>query len=53
MPVPLTLARVRALSSKTVFSGDKLRKEAIIAFPFGYRAGLVRTVRWYQDAGKL
>jgi len=53
MPVPLTLARVRALSSKTVFSGDKLRKEASIAFPFGYRAGLVRTVRWYQDAGKL
>ena len=50
---PLTPARVRALSSQTVFSGDKLRKEASIAFPFGYRAGLVRTVRWYQDAGKL
>ena len=48
-PVPLTLSRVRALSTECVFSGDKLRREAGIAFPFGYRKGLERTIAWYRE----
>jgi nucleoside-diphosphate-sugar epimerase len=52
-PAPLTLPRVRALTSQCVFSGDKLRKQAGIVFPFGYRTGLARTVRWYREAGYL
>jgi len=53
MPAPLTLARVRALSSQCLFSGDRLRKEVGLLLPFGYRAGLLRTVRWYRDVGSL
>jgi nucleoside-diphosphate-sugar epimerase len=52
-PAPLTLPRVRALTSQCVFSGDKLRKQVGIAFPFGYRTGLARTVRWYRETGCL
>ena len=52
-PSPLTLSRVRALSGSCRFSGDKLRMQAGIALPFGYRLGLARTVRWYREAGKL
>jgi polyketide synthase/oxidoreductase len=52
-PAPLTRARVRALSSETFFSGDKLRKQTGISLPFGYRIGLQRTVRWYRDTGGL
>ena len=49
-PVPLTLSRVRALSSACRFTGDKLRTQAGVTLPFGYRAGLIRTVRWYGVA---
>lgn len=52
-PAPLTPARVRALSSETMFSGDKLRKQAGIVFPFGYQLGLQRAIQWYRDAGRL
>ena len=48
-PAPLTPSRVRALTSDCVFSGDKLRREAGIAFPFGYRKGLERTIAWYRE----
>jgi len=52
-PAPLTLSRVRALSSEAVFSGDKLIREAGVAFPFGYRKGLHVTVQWYRSVGRL
>lgn len=50
---PLTLSRVRALCSACRFSGDRLRTRAGVALPFGYRTGLLRTVRWYRETGKL
>jgi UDP-glucose 4-epimerase len=52
-PAPLTISRVRALSSACRFTGEKLRTSAGMTFPFGYRTGLVRTVGWYRAAGKL
>jgi nucleoside-diphosphate-sugar epimerase len=52
-PAPLTLSRVRALSSACRFSGDKLRTRAGVTLPFGYRTGLARTVNWYRAEGKL
>jgi len=52
-PTPLTLSRVRALSSACRFSGDKLLTQAGFTLPFGYQAGLMRTVRWYRATGKL
>ena len=52
-PAPLTVARVRALSSPCRFNGDRLRTRAGVALPFGYRTGLARTVRWYKEVGKL
>ena len=52
-PAPLTVLRVRALSSACRFGGDKLRTQAGVTLPFGYRTGLMRTVRWYQATGKL
>lgn len=52
-PAPLTLSRVLALSSETLFSGEKLRTQAGIALPFGYRKGLDLTVQWYRSAGRL
>jgi nucleoside-diphosphate-sugar epimerase len=53
IPAPLTWSRVRALSSACRFGGDKLRSQAGIALPFGYRTGLARTVQWYRAVGKL
>ena len=52
-PAPLTLSRVRALSSQCLFSGDKLQTRAGVTLPFGYRQGLLRTVRWYRERGAL
>jgi len=53
MPVPLTRARVRALSSACRFSGEKLRVQAGVTLPYGYREGLRRIVRWYCEKGRL
>jgi nucleoside-diphosphate-sugar epimerase len=52
-PAPLTRPRVRALSSKCVYSDDKLRQQMGLMLPFGYERGLARTVRWYKRVGKL
>jgi nucleoside-diphosphate-sugar epimerase len=52
-PAPLTFSRVRTLSSACRFSGDKLLTQAGFTLPFGYQAGLMRTVRWYRVTGKL
>jgi nucleoside-diphosphate-sugar epimerase len=53
IPAPLTRARVRAMSSKCLFSGDKLRIKGAFNLPVGYREGLVRTVKWYRETGRL
>jgi len=52
-PAPLTRSRVRALSSGCRFIGEKLRVQAGITLPFGYRIGLMRTVQGYRAAGNL
>ena len=51
-PAPLTRSRVRALSTKVLFSGNKLQLEGI-THPFGFRDGLCRTVQWYREVGRL
>lgn len=53
MSAPLTLSRVRALSSKTIFSGDRLLTELGVPFPYGYEKGLDLTVQWYRSVGRL
>lgn len=53
MSAPLTLSRVRALSSKTIFSGDRLLTELGMRFPYGYQRGLELTVQWYRSVGQL
>lgn len=52
-PAPLTLSRVRELSGACRFSGDRLRTRAGVTLPFGYRAGLMRTVQCYRETGRL
>ncbi len=51
-PAPLTRSRVRALSSETAYSGQKLASVGVDA-QFGYRLGLQRTVEWYRSIGRL
>jgi nucleoside-diphosphate-sugar epimerase len=52
VPLPLTRSRVRALSSKCLYSGERLRQMGI-TLPFGYEIGLERTVQWYRQAKTL
>ena len=52
-PAPLTRARVRALSSQRMFRADKLFTFLENALPYGYRAGLLRTIHWYKEVGFL
>lgn len=50
---PLTLSRVRALSSRTCYLSNRIR-ETWGWFPsIGYKIGLQRTVDWYRQMGKL
>ncbi|MEK6532975.1 MAG: NAD-dependent epimerase/dehydratase family protein [Nitrospirota bacterium] len=53
MSAPLTLSRVRALSSETIFSGERLLTELGVPFPYGYERGLDLTVQWYRSVGRL
>jgi len=50
---PLTVSRVRALMSRVVYSGDKLRKELGFSPAVGWRKGLRRTIKWYKQKGLL
>ena len=52
-PAPLTMSRVAALSSETVFSGRRLCEARGVAPQVGFREGLRRTVRWYRETGGL
>jgi nucleoside-diphosphate-sugar epimerase len=45
---PLTVARVKALRNRVVYSGDKIRKELGFTPTVGWREGLRRTIEWYK-----
>jgi len=53
LPAPLTVARVRALTGRRAYLGDRFRK----AYPgfksVGFHEGLRRTVRWFQSGSAL
>jgi dTDP-D-glucose 4,6-dehydratase len=49
----LTIARVRALSNRTVFRSIRIQSELGWRPEVGYRAGLHRTVQWYRQTGQL
>jgi nucleoside-diphosphate-sugar epimerase len=44
---PLTVNRVRALTSRVVFGGDKLARSLVL--PVGWREGLRRTILAYRQ----
>jgi len=48
IPVPLTLSRVRALTTQVVYSSEKLRREIGFSPAVGWREGLRRTIEWYR-----
>ena len=50
---PLTIGRVRALSSRTRYDASRLQVAAGWRPPTGWAAGLDRTVAWYQRNGWL
>jgi len=50
---PLTLSRVKALTNPTLYSSHKIEHELEFKPPVGYREGLRRTIRWYQERGVL
>jgi nucleoside-diphosphate-sugar epimerase len=50
---PLTVRRVRALTSRIVYSSDKLRRELGFSPVVGWREGLRRTLEWYRQQGLL
>ena len=45
---PLTINRVRALTSQVQYSSDKIRKELGFSPTVGWREGLHRTIEWYR-----
>jgi len=48
LPAPLTVARVRALTCRSVYVGDRFRLAYPAFKPTGYCEGLRRTVQWYR-----
>lgn len=52
-PVPLTRARVRALSTRTEFRSSRIEAALGWTPAIGWREGLSRTVEAYRRAGKL
>ena len=53
LPAPLTVARVRALTGRRVYRGDRFRKAYPGFKPVGFHEGLGRTVRWFQSVSEL
>ena len=45
---PLTVSRVKALTSRIAYRSDKIRKRLGFAPKVGWREGLRRTVAWYK-----
>jgi nucleoside-diphosphate-sugar epimerase len=50
---PLTVNRIRALSSRTRYSAERLRSAAGWQPTTGWEAGMKLTVGWYRDNGLL
>lgn len=50
---PLTVGRVRALTSRIFYSNDKLRKKLGFSPTVGWREGLRRTLEWYERKNVL
>ena len=50
-PMPLTINRVRALTSRIRFNSEKLR--AVMTLPVGWQQGVARTVAHYREIGLL
>jgi nucleoside-diphosphate-sugar epimerase len=46
---PLTLDLVRALTNRSVYKGEKIRKELGFTPLVGWREGLRRTIAWYRQ----
>lgn len=53
MSLPLTPARVKALTSETTYSDQKLRRDLGFKPSTGIEQGLIQTIHWYQDQGTL
>ena len=52
-PMPLSASRVRAMTRDVCYSSAKLRKQLPNDFRYGVRAGLARTLGWYESTGLL
>ena len=52
-PMPLTVNRVRALTSRTVYVSDRIPDDLPWRPAIGYAEGLARTVAYYRNAGLL
>lgn len=50
---PLTVSRVKALTSQVVYSSDKLHSELGFSPAVGWREGLRRTIEWYKRSDLL
>ena len=49
LPAPLTFGRVRALTYRHCYAGDRLRRTYPAFKSVGYRVGLRETLQWYRD----
>jgi len=49
LSLPLTVDKVRALTSKKVYSAEKIAQELGFRPSIGWREGLRRTVAWYEQ----
>lgn len=51
--LPLTPARLKALTNETTYSTQKIRQTLRFEPPTGYKKGLVETIRWYRQQATL
>lgn len=51
--VPFSITRFKALTSETIFSSERLRKETDFKFLYGNREGLRNTVNYYRQNNLL
>lgn len=48
MKLPFSMTRFKALTSKTIFSSERIKKELDFEFLFGNRIGLKKTIDYYR-----
>ena len=51
--LPFSLRRFRSMTRNVSYSNVKIHKTINFDHRYGVRSGLVRTIKWYQDAGAL